>query len=386
MARILFLMMPEPGHLVPTLRVAASLRARGHHVSYLTAPPFASFLRQAGFDAIVPPGVTIDSGTNGGGADDGQTEMVWSPRQSGDAIGRELEAQAIAIGSTWPELVVAQLTAARPDLIACDWNVAPRTPDGSPRGFAETIAHVLDRPVLTINTSLPDADESLAVPDLVLCPVEFERPDGRAYPPGRHYCEPSIWRERPVRAQSPAAPRVRPHQRTAYCSLGTQSTTYTEAVAVLRTVIAAFDGLTRYHVIIAGGMLYDALARERERLPENVQIVRSAPQLDILERADVIITHGGLGTLKEAVMARVPAIVIPFRFDQPANGRRVEYHGIGRACAPSACSVAWLREAMRELTEDDGVRARLAELSAVFQAREAEQRAGQLLSGFASPP
>jgi MGT family glycosyltransferase len=162
-----------------------------------------------------------------------------------------------------------------------------------------------------------------------------------------------------------------------YCSLGTQSLNYGEARSVLMAIIAAFDGLPGYQLLMAATALYDDLSEEP--LPENVRLVASAPQLSVLERAAAIITHGGMSTIKEAIMASVPSIVIPFAYDQPANGRRVEYHGLGRACAPPSCRPETLREIVLDVAGHQAWRRRVAAMSAIFWQRESECRAGHLL-------
>jgi UDP:flavonoid glycosyltransferase YjiC (YdhE family) len=51
--------------------------------------------------------------------------------------------------------------------------------------------------------------------------------------------------------------------------------------------------------------------------------------LQILERADVVITHGGLNTIREALVFGVPMVVFPSFGEQPMNAGRVVHHGLG---------------------------------------------------------
>jgi len=60
-----------------------------------------------------------------------------------------------------------------------------------------------------------------------------------------------------------------------------------------------------------------------------MMVVDFAPQLAMLSRASVMITNGGLGTIKECIWSCVPMIVLPCSFDQPGNAARVVYHRIG---------------------------------------------------------
>jgi zeaxanthin glucosyltransferase len=63
------------------------------------------------------------------------------------------------------------------------------------------------------------------------------------------------------------------------------------------------------------------------------------PQIPLLERTAVMVTHGGLGTVKECIVRGVPMLVRPVARDQLENARRVVHHGLGLAgdfAAPSA--------------------------------------------------
>ena len=66
-------------------------------------------------------------------------------------------------------------------------------------------------------------------------------------------------------------------------------------------------------------------------LPDNIVTAAWFPQLQALQRADVVICHGGFGTLREALYYGVPLIVFPLGVDQPGNAARVVYHHLGLA-------------------------------------------------------
>lgn len=54
-----------------------------------------------------------------------------------------------------------------------------------------------------------------------------------------------------------------------------------------------------------------------------------APQQWALQNADAVVTHGGLNTVMDAVVARTPMLVMPIAFDQPGVAARVTHAGIG---------------------------------------------------------
>lgn len=75
-----------------------------------------------------------------------------------------------------------------------------------------------------------------------------------------------------------------------------------------------------------------------DEYPSNWWVYDSVDQVEILSRTDVFITHGGSNSFHEAIMQRVPMVVIPFFGDQLLVGRRVEELGIG-ICAGGSESI-----------------------------------------------
>ncbi|CAF0716166.1 unnamed protein product [Brachionus calyciflorus] len=62
---------------------------------------------------------------------------------------------------------------------------------------------------------------------------------------------------------------------------------------------------------------------ENFHLPENVLIMASVPQIDVLERASVFITHCGMNSACEAIQYGVPVICLPIKADQPLVAHRL---------------------------------------------------------------
>ncbi|MGI3747386.1 MAG: glycosyltransferase [Janthinobacterium lividum] len=54
-----------------------------------------------------------------------------------------------------------------------------------------------------------------------------------------------------------------------------------------------------------------------------------APQQWALQHADAVVTHGGMNTVMDAIVARTPMLVMPIAFDQPGVASRVTHAGIG---------------------------------------------------------
>ena len=65
------------------------------------------------------------------------------------------------------------------------------------------------------------------------------------------------------------------------------------------------------------------------RLPGDPLVVRYAPQLEVLSRARLTLTHAGLNTVLDSIQCGVPMVAVPLTYEQPAIARRVEWTGAG---------------------------------------------------------
>lgn len=75
-----------------------------------------------------------------------------------------------------------------------------------------------------------------------------------------------------------------------------------------------------------------------------------APQQWAVRRADVVISHGGLNTVMDALGAGTPLLVLPIAFDQPGVAARVVYHHLGLALSRRA-GVSAIAAALAHLLE-----------------------------------
>ncbi|RFA23417.1 nucleotide disphospho-sugar-binding domain-containing protein [Subtercola boreus] len=106
------------------------------------------------------------------------------------------------------------------------------------------------------------------------------------------------------------------------------------------------------------------------------------PQVTLLARASLIVSHGGNNSVTEAAEAGVPLLVLPFSTDQFAGAAGVVDAGVGLALAPNTASVSELREAsIRLLTGPAQQTAK--DLGAALRASPGRGLAYELL---ASPP
>ena len=101
-----------------------------------------------------------------------------------------------------------------------------------------------------------------------------------------------------------------------------------------------------------------------ERLPGDPIIVDYAPQVALLRRASLVITHGGLNTTLESLSQGIPLVVLPVTNDQPGIAARVAHLGVGEFTPVQKLTVATLRHKVERVLTTPSYRecsARMAE-------------------------
>ena len=91
-------------------------------------------------------------------------------------------------------------------------------------------------------------------------------------------------------------------------------------------------------------------------LPGAPLVVDFAPQLELLQRAALTITHAGLNTVLESLSCAVPMVAIPIANDQPGVAARVAWSGSGAVVPLKRATVARLRDAIDRVWSDPSYR------------------------------
>ena len=132
-----------------------------------------------------------------------------------------------------------------------------------------------------------------------------------------------------------------------YASLGSVQNTKHE---VFRCIAAACEALDVQLVISHGGGMN---AKAVQQLSGSPLVVEYAPQLEVLAKASLTITHGGLNTVLDSLSNGVPLVAIPITYEQPGTGARIRWTGTGEVIPLTQLSISGLRAAVqRVLTED----------------------------------
>lgn len=133
-------------------------------------------------------------------------------------------------------------------------------------------------------------------------------------------------------------------------------------------IAQACEALGLQLVIAHGGRLDDAQAA---RLP-GAPIVRAfVPQRQVIARAALVITHGGMNTVLDALSVGAPLIVIPIAMEQGAIAQRVRRCGAGEIVSRRWLTASALKRAIAKVTSDWRYKA-----SAEVIARAIEQGGG----------
>ncbi len=170
-----------------------------------------------------------------------------------------------------------------------------------------------------------------------------------------------------------------------YCALGSRSHTYAQARKFYQTIIDALASRQDWQAVIAIG---DRLhSDDFPAVPPNVLLVNWAPQLEMLQRSSVMITHAGLGTVKECIYCGVPMIAFPVTGDHPGNAARIVYHGLGVMGSFRNVSVPQVLSLLTTIEKDPSFKDRVEAMAKKLREVETSDTGAQMVNAFlASAP
>lgn len=114
------------------------------------------------------------------------------------------------------------------------------------------------------------------------------------------------------------------------------------------------------------------------RLVEWVSYARSMP------RADLVVTHGGHGTMARALASGCAVVVVPAAGDQNENAARADWAGVGVRLPWRLTSPRSLRAAVRRALAEPGLGVRVQELAAWTDEHDGAARAADLVEALAT--
>jgi len=391
--KIGFVSMPLSGHLNPMMALARRLQSRGNEVVFFGVPDVEPFARAAGLD-FVPYGETeypvgsIDKVYSSVAQLHGfevvrHSCMDLNPdltRVAFDYLAEKLattSVEAVVIDTIHFFIELVPLSMSIPYVHV--WNVlhldfSGATPaslfscplDTSPEGLnrnavnlhkigailgpiAEIARSYAEKVGLKIDWNDPAATVSkLAV--ITQTPKEFDFP-GISWPAQFHYAG-------PFHDDEGREPVLFPWDKLTdkpliYASLGTL---VNGRYDLYKHILEAVEPLEDVQVVLSVGKNINP--ENLGPIPSNTIVVRSAPQIELLKRAALCITHAGLNTTLESLAHGVPMIAIPIGYDQPGTAARIAHHGTGEFLEVDELTTDRLKGLIEKVLQDPSYRER----------------------------
>jgi UDP:flavonoid glycosyltransferase YjiC (YdhE family) len=141
-----------------------------------------------------------------------------------------------------------------------------------------------------------------------------------------------------------------------YVSLGTVLNHLTE---VFEQIAQACIGLDAQVVITLGR---ETTFESLPQFPGSPIVVGYAPQLELLPRTALTISHGGMNTTLECLKYGVPMVAVPICNDQPGIAMRLSWTGAGIVVPIQKISVPRLRTAIKTILTDKNYKTKAMQL------------------------
>lgn len=342
--RMLFTFAGGSGHLEPLVPLARAAAARGHAVAFVGRPWMCPKVADLGFPVFA-------AGSDAGltpqrrplVAPDLEQELRVVGTGFGRRVARERAADLLPLCAAW-----------QPDLLVCE-----------EVDFGAMV--VAERLALPYATVLVIAAGGFIRPEYVAGPVNEVRADHNLpadpeltmldrylvlspFPSG--YRNPGVQLPATAHAFRPLEPQPKAHAEppwiahpqqgpTVYFTLGTVFNV--ESGDLFQRVLAGLRGLPINLVVTVGRDIDPA---ELGQHPSNVQIERYIPQAALLPYCDLVISHGGSGSVIGALAHGLPMVLLPMGADQPLNAQRCVALGVGEALDPLETTPHMVREAV----------------------------------------
>jgi UDP:flavonoid glycosyltransferase YjiC (YdhE family) len=348
--RILFTFIGGLGHFDPLVPVARAAEAAGHEVAVAGSGGLTARIEAAGFRALAtspprparaapPPrepttlepadayAAEVEFAENF--ADKGARRHAvaiqehirgWRPdvvvRDEAD-LGAAIATELLGV-PTAVVLVLAAGTLIRPDLVGPPL-AAVRAEHGLP----------------------PDPELAMLTRDLVLAPfpLSFRSPDSPMPLPATAFA---------FRPSDPVALARRASRPRVYLTLGT---VFNRESGDLFDRLLAGVGQVDADVLVTVGR--DVDPADFGPAPDHIRIEQFVPQSEVLPSVDLVVSHGGSGSLLATLAHGLPSLLLPLGADQPHNARRVEELGLGQVLDAASTSPEAICSAVEELLADE---------------------------------
>jgi UDP:flavonoid glycosyltransferase YjiC (YdhE family) len=375
----------DPGHTFPMLALARELARRGHEVTFQTWEKWRGLVEAEGVRFAAAPEYQVFPTRD-------------RPLQPYQAVVRAAQETLPEIERLAPQAVVADVITLAPALAGEMAGVPVATlvphvhPAGAPgsapysigarlprtavgRAFWRSLAPLVDGGLWRGRDELNETRTrlGLAPVDRVhggiserLCLVgtfpQLEYP--RQWPSSTHVVGPLMWEPPGQRVDAPAG--------TGPVVLVAPSTSQDPEQKLLRASLEGLAGLpvrviatTNTRPPGPGELPARGHAGTALRVPDNARLVDWLSYSQTMPLCDVVVCHGGHGTVARALQSGCAVVVAPAGGDMNENGARVAWAGVGTRVPPRFIGSAQaVRLAVERALADEGMRARAREVAA----------------------
>ena len=344
--RIAFAANPALGHVLPLVPLALAAREAGPEVAVLGGSAVGPVLHAHGLRHVEagPPDLATMFAAIGAGELSGPrlAIAVWG-RGFAEVIARPMAHALLALAETWP-----------PDLLVHDdseqgtWIAAERL--GIPHVALQATAWRGSMTRLSVEPSGRLREElGLPADPALLSWHRFgflaTRPSGLLdpadpLPPGATPMR-AVAIEDPGASAAPWLDEAPAQGRRIAVTLGTVAP---ERRAPLLTTILDAVGRLDAEIVVALGPGLDPTAFLPR--PSNVRLVSYVPMARLMPVSDLVVSHGGSGTMLAALEAGRPMVMLPMAADQPANAAACRDAGAALVVERDAWTVPAIRAAV----------------------------------------
>jgi MGT family glycosyltransferase len=391
MAKALFLSLPLHGHTNPSLPLVRELVARGEEITYYSAGAFAARIEESG--------ARYRPYRNGFLADIKQLperieELSWLlMRVTEDLLAHELEtfraerpdyliADSVAPWGQWlgEALGVPVVTSHSTFAInrhvlkyAVSHGVRPK----SPRLVWSKMRHIAKAIWLGRRLSRQYGVKGPGITGLVFGRSELNivytsslfQPFAETFDDRFQFVGPTV-------ATPAETVTTWPKPALVYVSLGTL---FNADATFYRNCFDAFKDLDVQVIMSIGSNVSESSLGQP---PPNFSVQSYVAQLEVLQRASVFVTHGGMNSVSESLYYGVPLVVIPQMSEQETVGRRVEELGAGLYLAKHKVTAASLRESVERVLADGRFREQAAVVQQSFHSAGGAARGAEAILAF----
>ncbi|MEC1292260.1 glycosyltransferase [Bacillus mojavensis] len=370
---------PAYGHVNPTLALVEKLCEKGHRVTYATTEEFAASVQQAGAEALIY-----------------HTSLNIDPKQIREMIEKNetpisLLKESLSIlpqledlyQNDHPDLIIYDFIALAGKLFADKLDIPVIKLCSS---YAQNESFQLGSEDMLLKMKEAEAEfkayleqeqlpavsfEQLAVPEalnIVFMPKSFQI-QHETFDDRFCFVGPSLGK----RTEQESLEIEKGDGPLMLISLGTAFNAWPE---FYKMCIEAFRN-SSWQVIMSVGKTIDP--ESLDEIPANFTIRQSVPQLEVLAKADLFISHGGMNSTMEAMNAGVPLVVIPQMYEQELTAKRVDELGLGVYLPKEEVTVSRLQEAVQAVSGDQEVLSRVKNMQKdVKEAGGAERAAAEI--------